>query len=96
MCPIKNLVLLRVELGFVEAAVKRAGEQQIIVLAHTHNAAVLHHHDLVRLHDGGQPVSNGNDGAALHHGIKGLLHVFLGLGIQLGGGLIQNEDGRVF
>ncbi len=49
----------------------------------------------VGLPDGGEPVGDGDGGAALLGALQGLLHNLLALCVQGRGGLIQQQDGRV-
>src|SRR4029077_15287798 len=58
--------------------------------------AVLQHENHVRATNGGQAVGNDKRGAANHEIAERALHVHLRLGIQLRGGFIKNEDGRIF
>merc|ERR1719272_1141144 len=57
-----------------------------------YNAAVLHHDDLVRIHDGGQAVSNHDRGTPNHEPVQGLLHKLLVFGVEGRSGLVQEED----
>src|ERR1700729_3887675 len=59
------------------------------------DAAVVQHDDLVRIAHGGQPVGDGDRGAARGEGVEGQLDGALGLGVQGAGGLVQHEHARV-
>ena len=56
----------------------------------------VHHDDPVGRADGGQPVGDDQGGAAAGQLVKGGLNPGLGDGVQGGGGLVQNQDGRIF
>ncbi|OQC54599.1 MAG: hypothetical protein BWX54_02189 [Verrucomicrobia bacterium ADurb.Bin018] len=56
---------------------------------------VLHHDDAVSRTHSRQPVSDEDAGGALQDQIERLLDLPFGEGINAGGGLIQNEDGRL-
>ena len=60
------------------------------------DAAVFDDADAVGFADGGEAVSDDDGGTALHEGIEGFLNLFFGLGIEAGGGLVEEEDGGVF
>jgi hypothetical protein len=51
------------------------------------------HHDLVRVHDGGQPVRNDDGGAAGAHLGQAGLDLPLRQAVQRAGGLVQHQDG---
>ena len=53
--------------------------------------AVVQHHDAVGVADGGQAVGDDEDGSSLHQRIHTGLHLGLGVGIDGGGGLVQNH-----
>ena len=59
------------------------------------NPLVVDDDDLVRVADGGQAVGDGDGGAVLGQLLQALLDVALALVVQGGGGLIQDQDGRV-
>ena len=52
--------------------------------------------DAARLADGGQAMGDDQGSAALCQGVEGLLDLGLGDGVQRRGGLVQDQDGRVF
>ena len=68
---------------------------QLLVGAGLDDPASLHHHQPVGVAQGGEPVGDGKGGAPLHQMGQGLLDVFLGLYIDRGGGLVEDEDTRV-
>ena len=51
---------------------------------------------VVRPTDGGEPVGDGEGGAPAGQLFQGLLHQALALVVQGAGGLVQNQDGRIF
>lgn len=55
----------------------------------------LHYHNPVGFFDGGQAVRDDDGGAVLHQVFQRRLHVAFGLGVEGGGGLVQNQDRRV-
>ena len=60
------------------------------------NAAVLDHQDAVGGPDGGEPVGDDQGGAAPAQLVEGMLDPGFRDAVQGGGGLVQNEDGRIF
>ena len=85
--------LLLVELQGVELVVPPLFRQQLLVAAPLHDLAVGQHDDLVGVLDGGQAVGHdehGADGAQL---LQGGLYEQLRLGVDVGGGLVQDHDG---
>ena len=56
---------------------------------------MLHHQNPVGVLDGGQAVRNDEGGLSLHQVLHGPLHLLLGVGIHVAGGLVQNEHLRV-
>ena len=69
--------------------------QQVFVASHFHDLTVLHHHNEVRIHNGGKSVGNHKGCATLHHIDHRLLDQGLGQGIQRRRGLIQDQNGRI-
>src|SRR3712207_985076 len=56
----------------------------------------MEHAYLVSILDGGEPMGNGHRGAGLHQPLQSVLHEALTLGVEGRGGLVEDEDGRVF
>src|SRR5215218_10764694 len=83
------------ELGGVQVSVQAAGPQQLGVGALLDDAAALDDQDPVGVDDGRQPVGDDQAGPAGQGGGQGLLDVDLGLGVEVGGGLVEDDDGRV-
>ena len=59
------------------------------------DAAGVHDHDAVGELDGAEAVGDDDGGAALGEFAQGGLDLLLGLGVDLTGGLIEDEDRRV-
>ena len=59
------------------------------------DAALVEHHDLVGAADGGKPVGDHDDGAMFHQVGQRLLYQHFALGVQMAGGFVENQDGRV-
>ena len=68
---------------------------KLAVLALLDNAAVVEHEDLIRVADGFQPVRDHNDGLVARQGFDGLLKPVFVFGVNIRGGFVQNDDGRV-
>ena len=69
--------------------------QQFLMGTGLPDLPLVHHNDLIRVLDGGQPVRHHNRGAACHQLFQSVLYPLLRLGINIGGGLVQNEDSRI-
>jgi len=54
----------------MQARVAATLTQQVIVTSHFHYASLFQRHDAVALANGGQPVSDDENGAASRHGPK--------------------------
>ena len=83
------------ELHFVEVAVDAAEGEEVVVLAALDDAAVVEYEDLVGAADGRKAVGDGEDGAAAHGFVEGVLDGALGFGVEGAGGFVEDEDGRV-
>ena len=86
--------LTQLELTGIQAIVAPPLFQQLVVIALFLDLALLDDHDAVGVTHGGQTVGNDENGAALHEGIHTLGDQRLGTGIDGGGSLVQNHDGR--
>ena len=64
--------------------------------AHIGHSALLQHADLIRIHDGVEPVGDDEDCLTPDHFGNGLVHLLLILRIHEGGGLVQHHDRGVF
>ena len=76
----------------VELVVDALLLHQFLVSALLHSLAFTHHHDAVRVIDGGEAVSDHDAGPALPGLVQGLLHHLLALCVQGRGGLVQQQD----
>ena len=79
-----------------ELLIRRAAAQQLLVGAHIGHSALLQHADLIRIHDGVEPVGDDEDCLTPDHFGNGLVHLLLILRIHEGGGLVQHHDRGVF
>ena len=79
----------------MEPGVDAALEQQLFVASSLAHLASVHHQNLVGTADGREAVGD-DDGSALAHQLgDGVLDELFGLGVDAGGGLVENEDFRV-
>ena len=65
------------------------------MLADGHEPALVHDHDAVRVGDRAEPVGNDEGRAVLEEQVEGLVDLVLGLGVDLAGGFVEDEDRRV-
>ena len=86
---------LILELGGVEAGVGAVGGQELGVGAALDDAAPVDDQDEVGGEDGGKAVGDGEGRAARHQRRQGALDQALGLGVQGGGGFVQDQDAGV-
>ena len=70
--------------------------EQLLMRALFHDAVFRQHPDDGGVADGGKPVSDGKGGASLGQLFQGFLHQALAFIVQGAGGLVQNQDGRIF
>src|SRR5699024_2017110 len=70
--------------------------QQLFVGAVLQDALLSQDQDTVVVLDGGQAVGDGQGGAAMGQFFQALAHQDLALVVQGAGGLVQDQDGRVF
>ena len=59
------------------------------------NHAVFENEDFVGIPDRAQAMRDGDHGPSLHKPVKSVDHQFFRLGIEGGGGLIENQDRRI-
>ena len=76
----------------MEAPVHAVLAQELVVGAFLHDAALVEHGDPVGKADGRQAVRDEDDGPPLGEIGESLLHDVLALGVEVGGGLVQDED----
>lgn len=82
-------------LGLVEGLVARAGGDEFVVAADADDAAFVENDDLVGACDGGEAVSDDEGGAALRDFLHGFLDFAFGIGVDLAGGFVEDQDGRI-
>src|SRR5688500_7471005 len=83
------------ELELVEAVVDAAPGEQLLVGAQLAHLALVQHQDAVGAMDGGQAVGDDDRGAAGEQPLERRLDELLGLGVDRGGGLVEDQDARV-
>lgn len=75
--------------------IEGAGVQQFLVFAGILDAAIVHHHDLIRAGDGAQAMGDDQHCPACHQFPNRLLDQGFVLWIDIGCGLIQHHDGGI-
>ena len=83
------------ELDLVEAAIERAAGSQLVVGAHVDDPAVPHHHDPIGQRDRPQTVGDDQGRSAANELLEDLLDELLAFQVDLAGGLVEDENGRV-
>ena len=68
---------------------------QLLVAAPLGHGALVEHEDLVAVYHGGEPVGDDDAGPAPGGLVEGAHDGGLGDGVEGGGGLVEDEDGRV-
>ena len=76
----------------VELGVEALLGQQAGVGPSLHHPAVVDDQQLIRFPDGREPVGDDQRGAAAQGLLQCPLHCGLGLGVQVGGGLVEHDD----
>ena len=84
------------ELQLVEASIEAGKLHQLIVSADGRDAAGINDNDAVGALHGREPVSNDHRRPAPHQIPDRLLYLGLGLGVEPGHGLIENQYRRIF
>ena len=69
---------------------------ELVVGAAFLHVAFFHDIDAVRIHDLGEAVGDDDHSAALLDGVERVLDLLGGDGVEAGGGLVEEDDGRVF
>jgi hypothetical protein len=82
------------KLPAVQLGIQAARGQELVMGSVFADLALVDDQDLVGLADGGQPVRDNQRGAAGQRGFERPLNGQLGLGVQVGGGLVQDDDRR--
>src|ERR1017187_7511151 len=83
------------ELEFVEPLINSALGDEFFVGADFADLPLFEHHNLVRPAYGGKPVRDDDNGAVLHQVGQRLLYQHFALRVQVAGGFVQDQDGRV-
>ncbi len=65
---------------------------EVLVRAFFHNPSVFHDHDLISAGNGRQTVGDDDGGFVLGGFPKSVLDNFFGMGIELGSGLVKDDD----
>src|SRR5574344_1599257 len=92
---IPGCFLLYVQLVLHQCVVNAPLLNQFVVGALFADASVFHHHNLVGISYGTQPVGNYDGSPAVHEPFQSLHDLFLVVGIQRIGGLIHHQIERV-
>lgn len=82
--------------GLVKAGVYAPKSQQLLVRALLTDAPLVQHQNPHRPLRSREPVGNDQSGAAAGQPFQRLLHYLLAVGVQRAGGLVENQDRRVF
>ena len=69
--------------------------QQLVVRADLLDLPVLEHHEAIGVAQRAEAVGDGEGRAAACQARDGLLDLALGVGVDRGGGLVQDQDARV-
>src|SRR5262245_13210453 len=87
------LTVLELQLG--KSRVEAAGSGECLVSAFLDDAALVHDQDAVAGEDGCEPMRDHERGALGHQALERRLHIFLRLGVERGGGFVEQEERRV-
>src|SRR5476649_3000854 len=69
--------------------------EELVEAALLDDAAFFENEDGVHGAEGGEAMGDADDGAVLGEAVDGFLDFGLGLGIERGGGFVEDEDGGV-
>src|ERR1017187_1024024 len=83
------------ELEFVEPLINSALGDEFFVGADFADLPLFEHHNFVRAAYRGKPVRDDDDGAVLHQVGQRPLYQHFALRVQVAGGFVQDQDGRV-
>ncbi len=83
---------LPLELGSVQLGVQAAGGQQGVVGAPLHDPAGVDDEDLIGVADRREAMRDHERGATGERGAQRVLHRELGFGVEVGGGLVEDDD----
>ena len=92
----KRLFFQPFKLHFVIVRVDSAFFHQLLVGTAFGDVLIIDDDDLVGVPDGGQPVGDGDGGTVFRQLLQTLLDVALAFIIKGAGGLVQDQDGRIF
>ena len=70
--------------------------KKLVMQSLLHYTTVVHHDDIVGVHNLRNAVGNNDDSPVFFDGIEALPDLLGGDGIEVGGRLIEEDDGRVF
>src|SRR6185295_4141726 len=87
-----GIAALALDLDPEELGVAPAAGQELLVRAGFDNAAVLDDRDAVGMADGGEAVGDDKAGPAAHEAGQAPLDEPLALGVEVAGGLVEDED----
>src|SRR3546814_3951449 len=79
------------EPALVEAGVHAAGGDELVVAAALHDASRVHDDHQIGVLSGGEPVGDAHDRAARGEPVEGAGEDLLGLGVDRGGRLVEDE-----
>jgi len=80
------------ELQLDKVAVVAAAREQLLVPTDLEDSPVVEHDDLVGVPDRREPVRDHEDGPALDHPLERRLDLQLGLGVDVRGRLVEDQD----
>ena len=81
------------KISIIQFRIMPALREQVGVVASFDDVALLEHNDAVSVFHGGEAVGNDDGRAVGHDEVEGFLNLFLGKGINAGGGFVEDEDG---
>src|SRR5215831_4772314 len=79
----------------MKSAVNAVADHQFIVRAGFADASPFENDDFVGPADSGKAMGDYDHGASVHQIGQRLLYQHFGFGVQMGGGFVEDEDGRV-
>jgi L-ascorbate metabolism protein UlaG (beta-lactamase superfamily) len=79
-----------------QAGIKPVAFGEVFMASAFHDASAFQDEDLVGVPYGGEPVGDDEAGPVFHEAVEGLLDQPFGGVVHAGGGLVEDEDGRVF
>ena len=82
-------------LRLVELEIVTFSLHQLVVVAHFHDAATVHHHQPVGLAQGAQAVGDGDRGPSLDQVIQRFLDFLFSLSIDRRCGFVEDQDTRI-